>query len=289
MRTCLLLIVLLGLFSCKKDEKRTEAEKIVKEWIGKEIKFPADYECNLLGKDTTLCTELLDARYKILLYIDSTGCTDCKLRLHDWKRLIQDADSLFTGNELSFLFFFYPKNKKELQFLFKRDQFNYPVFVDNVNQINVLNSFPDKQSYQCFLLDKDNKVVMIGNPTLNPKIWELYKEQVSGQSSNKNEKTTTVELDKTKHDFGDIKIGTKNQTVFTIKNTGIHPLGIQHIATSCGCTVVEWEKQPIKLGQTTDIKVEMNPEESGYFRKTINVYCNVEKSVIKLIISGNAN
>jgi hypothetical protein len=49
------------------------------------------------------------------------------------------------------------------------------VFVDKKNEMMQLNNFPKKPEYQCFLLDKDNKVVMIGNPVLNPGIWELYK------------------------------------------------------------------------------------------------------------------
>jgi len=183
-KNLLLMIVVLSLFSCKKDERRTETEKIVTEWIGKEIIFPLDYECNLLKKDTALCAGLLNADYKILIYVDSMGCTTCKLRMYEWKQLIQKADSIFAKNELSFLFFFHPKDKKELKYLFVRDHFDYPVFIDNSDQINKLNHFPDKQSYQCFLLDKDNKVVMIGNPVQNPGIWKLYKEQISEKPEN---------------------------------------------------------------------------------------------------------
>ena len=280
-------IVLLGLFSCKKDERRTEAEKIVSEWVGKEIKFPSGYECRLLGKDTRLCADLLGREYKVLLYVDSMGCTSCKLRISEWKQRIAESDSLLS-DRLGFLFFFHPKDEKELQFLFKRDGFDYPVFIDHTNQINTLNNFPDKQSYQCFLLDRTNKVVMIGNPAINPRIWELYKEQIVGKLDNKHENRTAVEPDKTAYDYGDITIGTENRAVFTLKNTGTHPLVIQHIAASCGCTAVDWEKQPVEPGKTTDIKVEMQPEEAGYFNKTISVYCNIKESPLILTVMGRA-
>jgi hypothetical protein len=45
---------------------------------------------------------LLEGDYKVLLYVDSVGCTSCKLRLWDWKALIAEADSAFAG-KLSFL------------------------------------------------------------------------------------------------------------------------------------------------------------------------------------------
>ena len=181
-------LMTIGLTACKKDPKRTEAEKMVKEWMGKEIRFPKEYLCDISGKDTTgnLCADLFDKEYKILLYVDSVGCTSCKLKLFQWTQLIEESDSLF-NDKLGFLFFFHPKDKKELQFLFKRDRMNHPIFMDLENKINQLNHFPELQSYQCFLLDKDNKVLMIGNPTLNPQIWELYKEQISGKKTN-NEK-----------------------------------------------------------------------------------------------------
>ncbi|GHT13600.1 hypothetical protein FACS189426_18720 [Bacteroidia bacterium] len=52
---------------------------------------------------------------------------------------------------------------------------------------------------------------------------------------------------------------------------------INHVSTFCGCTAVEWEKQPVEPGKTADIKVEIKPEEDGYFNKTIDVYCNVKE------------
>jgi hypothetical protein len=61
----LFILITLSLFSCKQNERRTEAEKIVTKWIGKEIQFPEDVQCCILGKDTTtnLCADLFDREY----------------------------------------------------------------------------------------------------------------------------------------------------------------------------------------------------------------------------------
>jgi hypothetical protein len=53
--------------------------------------------------------------------------------------------------------------------------------MDMENTIMKLNNFPKEQDFRCFLLDKDNKVVMVGNPVLNPGIWELYKKIINGK------------------------------------------------------------------------------------------------------------
>jgi hypothetical protein len=161
-------------YSCNKN-KRTNAQKVVSEWTGKEMKFPAGLQCVSIMKDTA-CIDLYGDNYKILLYIDSLGCTSCRLNLSKWKNLIAEADSVFQKKP-EFLFFFQSKKnrEKELQVILKSDGFRHPVFIDKTNAIMKLNNIPKEQEYQCFLLGKDNKVVMVGNPVLNPAIWELYK------------------------------------------------------------------------------------------------------------------
>lgn len=167
--------------SCnKKTNKRAEAENIVTEWIGKEIKFPDNMLFSVYGRDT-LSTSLPETPYKILLYIDSTGCTNCKLKLLEWQALIHESDTALTG-KLSFVFCFYPKEKKELEYLLMHDRFDYPVYVDVHNELNNLNRFPQQAEYQCLLLDKENMVVSIGNPVLNTQVWVLYKKIVRESS-----------------------------------------------------------------------------------------------------------
>ncbi|GHT87646.1 hypothetical protein FACS189474_0960 [Bacteroidia bacterium] len=282
-----LILLVLGCFACKKDNKKTEAERIVKEWMGKEIQFPDDYQCSILGNDTTsnFCKNLFQKEYKILLYVDSTGCSDCRLKLLQWKQLIEESDSIFQG-KVSFLFFFQPKNKKEIAFLFKRDHFDYPAFIDMNNTIDQINRFPQAANYQCFLLNQENKVVAIGNPVLNPKIWDLYKQTITGKSPDSKPSLTTVSIAQPEMELSGMQKGKKSATVFKLKNTGNTPLLITHVNTSCGCTVPVWDKSPIEPNQETEIRVEITPEESGFFHKTIQVYCNVENEIIPLTIKG---
>ena len=167
--------------SCKKNNSSI-VQKIVKEWTGKEIQFPPNLEC--MTKDSVIdCLETSTANYKILLYVDSLGCTSCRTKLVEWKKLISETDTLFE-DKLDFLFVFQPKYRglKEFKILLKNNGFDYPVFVDVKNEIMRLNNFPKEPEYQCFLLDEENKVVMVGNPVLNPAIWELYKKIIREDS-----------------------------------------------------------------------------------------------------------
>ena len=98
-----------------------------------------------------------------------------------------------------------------------------------------------------------------------------------------------VAVDKTLHNYGTVATGSSNTAVFTLTNTGSYPLVIYSVSASCGCTNVEWEKHPVSSGQTTTISVEMVPDETSFFSKTIDVYCNIKDSPVRLIVSGNAD
>jgi len=180
MKNWFFLFFLFFISSCTNNRKNENVSEVLNKWIGKEIQFPDSVPCFVSVKDTLkhLCCDNFQKAYKILLYVDSTGCSDCRLKLFEWRQLIIEADRLFQG-ELGFLFFFQPKNVKEMKSLFYQNKFNFPVFVDIEGAINDLNNFPLEQQYQCFLLDNENKVLVIGNPVMNPKIWELFKIQIS--------------------------------------------------------------------------------------------------------------
>lgn len=182
LKICFIASLSIFIITCNNDTKKQQAEKIVREWTGKTVRFPENIRYGWMGKDT-VGPNLLQNEYKILVYIDSTGCTSCKLRLSHWKNLIEEADSIAPGR-ISFLFLFNPKDEKELGFILKCDHLEYPVVLDRADEINRLNRFPiGDMMFQSFLLDKDNKVLLVGNPEMNPKVWKLYKQLITGEQA----------------------------------------------------------------------------------------------------------
>ena len=93
------LFTILSLFcllcSCKESEKEKIA-RLVREWDGKEISFPSHSVFTIQGKDT-IDFSFADAEYKIVTYVDSVGCTSCKLQLPRWKEFMHEVDSLAQG------------------------------------------------------------------------------------------------------------------------------------------------------------------------------------------------
>lgn len=75
----------------------------------------------------------------------------------------------------------------------------------------------------------------------------------------------------TDHDYGTIQKGAEPYCEFELTNTGKEPLMIQEAHGSCGCTVPEYTKEPIKPGQTVKIKVRYDTNRVGPFEKQVTV------------------
>ena len=280
------LCVCLLVSSCEESEKE-RLSRLVNEWEGKEILFPTHSTFTIQGKDTV---DFLyqDAEYKVVTYIDSIGCTSCKLQLPRWKELMAEVDSL-TGGRVSFLFYFHPKDLKELRFLTRREGFTYPVCFDEKDDFNCLNHFPSASMYQTFLLDKESRGIALGNPIQNPKVKELYLNLIKGNGITESKGTLTeVSIDKTVIDFGSFPKEAKQERSFVLTNTGLEMMVIQDITTSCGCTKVEYSKEPVRPGSKLELKVIYEAEQSERFNKTVTEYCNSKNSPIHLKVKGYA-
>ncbi|RHJ92978.1 DUF1573 domain-containing protein [Parabacteroides bouchesdurhonensis] len=280
-----LFLSILGLFACD-GNKKEKITHLVKKWQGKEIVFPASPTFTKLLADT-VDFKIPDTPYKILIYVDSIGCTSCKLQLDKWKKLIAYTDSL-TDKQLPYIFFFHPKSEKELRYLFRRDKFDYPVCIDRNDELNKLNHFPSNMSFQTFLLDKNNKVTVIGNPIHNLAVKELYIKQITGNPLLYDKyKKTTAELNTTEINLGSFKLAETRKASFILKNTGNYPLVIIDASTTCGCATVSFDKHPAKKDETLQVDIDMTPKEVGHFNETITIKCNTEH-LIKLRITGQA-
>lgn len=275
------------LFSSCKESKKDKIARLVEEWEGKDILFPAHSIFTIQGKDT-VAFSFADADYKVVTYIDSVGCTSCKLQLPRWKQLMHEVDSTMNSH-IPFIFYFHPKDTKELRYITRRDAFVYPVCFDEKDDFNALNHFPGEMTFQTFLLDKDNRVVAIGNPVHNPKVKELYLQLMTGnKSSVANVPVTEVVLDAESIDFGSFPQTETQERKFTITNTGKNLLVIYDVITSCGCTKVKYGKEGIRPGEKAELTVVYEAEKAEHFSKTVTVYCNADNSPLRLKITGDA-
>ncbi len=88
------------------------------------------------------------------------------------------------------------------------------------------------------------------------------------------------------HDFGEIKVNTKNEHSFEFINDSKETIKILNVTTTCGCTVAEYSKE-VKPGEKGFIKASYQaPDHTTIFKKYITVFTNTEEQFIKLTIYG---
>ena len=97
-----------------------------------------------------------------------------------------------------------------------------------------------------------------------------------------------LEIDKMVHNFGDIMLDSGPVSCeFIITNKGSKPAVIYNVISSCGCTDVEWTKEPIKSGGTGKISVTYSNDEGPYpFDKSLTLYLSDVKKPIILKLRG---
>ena len=100
------------------------------------------------------------------------------------------------------------------------------------------------------------------------------------------ENNATVHFKYNEHDFGKLPYKKKNEFTFQFTNTGHPPLIILDVKTSCGCTIADWTKKPIKPGKSGEILVTYDAAFPGTFHKEISVFYNGKDSPANLEIKG---
>jgi len=125
----------------------------------------------------------------------------------------------------------------------------------------------------CNNSDKKLSTDLVNNPKSAEKVTKV--------------KVAKIEFDKLSHDFGTVVSGEVVSYKFKFKNSGDGDLLIGKVSTTCGCTVADYPKEPIKPGEVKYIEVTFDSSNRGGFQnKTVTLLTNSEKSKTNLLIKA---
>ena len=99
-----------------------------------------------------------------------------------------------------------------------------------------------------------------------------------------------IKFEKTSHNFGTFPESSPKVTcTFKFTNTGDKFLVIHQAMASCGCTVPQFPKEPIKPGESGEITVTYNGAGKfpGHFKKSITIRTNAKQEIIRLYVEGD--
>lgn len=169
-----LYLMLLGtLASCDPNKQHVKNELLEK--ISKKI-YLIDSLKSFSIKNGWSANKETNTNYKlaIVTYINGS-CSSCIYELERWKTYISENQI----EDLSFLFYVKAYNNQQLREVLNSIQFDFPVIIDNKNTFYNTNKLSENKMYQTFLVDKNNLVLLVGNPIYSVKVKELYNQVIS--------------------------------------------------------------------------------------------------------------
>ncbi|WP_090107715.1 DUF1573 domain-containing protein [Chitinophaga sp. CF118] len=91
-----------------------------------------------------------------------------------------------------------------------------------------------------------------------------------------------ITFDEMVHNFGNVIAGEKVEYSFKFTNTGNKDLLITDATSSCGCTVPDWPKEPLRPGKSAYMKVVFNSAgKDGFTEKEITINANTNPPVVQ--------
>lgn len=114
---------------------------------------------------------------------------------------------------------------------------------------------------------------------------DIVNNPVSAEDTSSKDGVPMIVFDKDVHDFGRVYEGEKVTYAFHFKNTGTGDLLIRSATGSCGCTVPEYPKEPIKPGADGYIRVSFDSRgRLGHNEKQVTLIANTipNNSVISI-------
>ena len=149
--------------------------------IQKEVDFSSITQGLVNGQDQIDdITVPLNIPARLVIYLDSFSCTSCVIsRLNELENFFNISKS--SNGAFLPVFVFTPSEKEKNDNLIniknslKQNNIDFPVYIDFENSFLSNNRFiPEEQQYHMFLLDNENKIVLIGNPVSSDSLWDLY-------------------------------------------------------------------------------------------------------------------
>lgn len=276
------IITIILLFSSCSNNYR-QRRNVVENLVGKEIILPEGLKYQIF--DTPFEYDFDDSDFKIITYIDSTGCTSCNMKLSS-RNISIDEFKLLEEVEVNYLLVINSRDPKEIIQLLRMGNFSHPVVIDTEGEFVKYNEMPAVSAYRTFLLDNSNRILALGDPVTNPKIMELYKKIMSDNKVKDNGNKISL-VNKPVRNIGLINKGDSVKVSFCMFNRDSVTYHIQDIIPSCDCVAVETESSVLVPGGRNDIRFKFATDSVGStFSKHIDIFYEEKEKPERLIVYG---
>ena len=107
------------------------------------------------------------------------GCNSCRIQhLKDWDSIIEEEEN--TTGLFKVLFIFTPNSLSpdKVPRLLHLEEIKHPVFWDSSGEFSKLNPELQQPLGRGVSLDVNNRIILVGSPLYNSRLWELYRRTI---------------------------------------------------------------------------------------------------------------
>lgn len=168
---CVLALTLTG---CKKARMRSQLKGLMESTIS----LPEKITCVENG-ETYPMPDSLRGRAKLIIYVDSTECTTCRInrllgyqRIHFFSQTVGSFDLMILFPNIDLYGVPATRYVADLGI-------ELPVYFDDENSFSALNSsVPQDSRMHSFLIDEDGTPLCVGDPVTSEKMFQFFLEAV---------------------------------------------------------------------------------------------------------------
>lgn len=173
-RIVLLMLLVCGLCNIGCERKSNIKNDVVR-LESRSIEIPTEYMMCIEGTSDSFFVKS-DA-LKWIVYLDSANCSSCSLRsLYIWHNFLDKIEKY--REDIGVFFIVHPSVTEDVGSLYltaKGLHFPVPIYLDTLNCFIKDNPhIPSNPLMHTFLLDENNRVILVGNPMQRPRIEDLF-------------------------------------------------------------------------------------------------------------------
>lgn len=162
LKFCLPLFILQAVLSCSTEPNEFDPAS----YLGTKVVFPEEID------------NISDAPSRIFVYLDLLTCPSCELKsLHFWEEDLKQFNQLNGDSHcLDIIVIVNAEHNKEANAALADLQAYFPIKIFYDSQEEFVAGFtpPAESQYRCFLLDKSNRIKLLGYPYMNKELKEKY-------------------------------------------------------------------------------------------------------------------
>ncbi len=172
----ILIIFLFFLFyNCERRTEKYYLRELINERLGDSIIFPSSIYMPISDSDSIRYEKFRNYEYTMIVYTDG-DCGKCISDLYQWSQFLKENSKTFASINQKFVI--YSANFIRFEYTTEKAGLSLPYYYDSLNNYTSINKVDDPVLYT-LLLDRENRIKLIGSPLRNPAMLELYQKVLS--------------------------------------------------------------------------------------------------------------